>query len=206
MRRIFDLYLAAGTYVGSRRAGSRGRPLPKGMGLWSHYTIRKPAQPRLHRPDPRRRGAIRGAPEPIVDRETWEKTVALLEAKARTYKRGRPSAGKHLFRKAFEMRDMWGGHEPVTYRDRPHPTDQIYRCTDEAPLPHLRHERRLPLRCRHAVYAYFRDLGGDAESTRSSWWARGNWPWPSKTSPWGRRGRDGGRQGASGARQARLRL
>ena len=41
------------------------------------------------------------------------KTLALREAKARTHKRGRPSAGKHLFRKGlFEMRDMRGGHEP----------------------------------------------------------------------------------------------
>src|SRR4029077_6282598 len=109
-----------------------------------------------------------GSHERIVDRETWDKAVALREAKARTYRRGRPSAGKHLFRKGFLKCGICGEPmSPLTYRERPHPTDQIYRC-----LGRKRHSHTCDRRAVYrsdidaAVYAYFRDLGGDAEATR----------------------------------------
>ncbi len=107
--------------------------------------------------------------EPIIDRETWEKTVALREAKARTHKRGRPTAGKHLFRKGFLKCGKCGEDmSPLTYRDRPHPTDQIYRC-----LGRKRHSHTCDMSAVHrsdvdsAVYSYFKELGLDAEATRA---------------------------------------
>jgi hypothetical protein len=56
---------------------------------------------------------------------------------------------------------------PLTYRERPHPTDQIYRC-----LGRKRHRHTCDMSAVYrsdidsAVYAYFKDLGLDAAATR----------------------------------------
>ena len=170
VRRIFDLYLAGETYAGiARKLAAEEAPSPKGKSLWSHYTVRQIAISPLYG------GFIRdgdelieGAHEAIIDPETWDKTVALREAKARTHKRGRPSAGKHLFRKGFLKCGICGEDmSPLTYRERPHPTDQIYRC-----LGRKRQSHTCDMCAVYrsdvdsAVYAYFRDLGLDAEATR----------------------------------------
>ena len=170
VRRIFDLYLAGKTYAGiAQELETKGVPGPKWTTLWPHHTIRKillnPLYAGFIRDDEE---LIEAAHEPIIDRETWNKTVALREAKARTHKRGRPSAGKHLFRKGFLKcgicrQDM----SPLTYRERPHPTDQIYRC-----LGRKRHAHTCDMSAVYrsdvdnAVYAYFKDLGLDVEATR----------------------------------------
>jgi hypothetical protein len=65
---------------------------------------------------------------------------------------------------------------PLTYRERPHPTDQIYRC-----LGRKRHSHTCDMSAVYrsdidaAVYAYFRDLGGDAEATREQLATQGRW-------------------------------
>jgi len=170
VRRIFDLFLAGESYADiARTLEAEGAPSYKGESLWSHYTVRKIVRNHLFA------GLIRdgeelieAAHEAIIDRETWEKVVALREAKARTHKRGRPPAGKHLFRKGFLKCGMCGEDmSPLTYRDRPHPTDQIYRC-----LGRKRHSHTCDMSAVYrsdvdgAVYAYFQDLGLDAEATR----------------------------------------
>ncbi|MEX2107652.1 MAG: recombinase family protein [Solirubrobacterales bacterium] len=106
--------------------------------------------------------------EPIIDRKTWEQAQALRKAKARTHKRGRPSAGKHLFRKGFLKCGMCGGSiVPVTKRD-PRKDYEYYRCVERV----LNAEAcTMPTIYRasvdDAVYAYFDGLGLDAEATKA---------------------------------------
>ena len=170
VRRIFDRYLAGWTYAAiARELEAEGVPSAHGASLWPHFTIRKILL------NPVYAGLIRGGEElfdgihePIIDRETWAKTVALREAKARTHKRGRPSAGKHLFRKGFLKCGICGKDmSPVTYRERPHPTDQIYRCQGRKLHPHTCGMSAIYRSdVDDAVYAYFGDLGLDVEATR----------------------------------------
>ena len=170
VRYIFERYLAGRSYVEiAEELEAKGAPPPKGGSLWAHFTIRKILLNPLYTGLIRGGGElVEGIHEAIIDSETWEKTAALLEAKARTYKRGRPSAGKHLFRKGFLKcgiceEDMG----PITYRDRPHPTDQIYRCQGRKRHSHTCDMNNIyRADVDSAVYAYFRDLGLDAEATR----------------------------------------
>ena len=171
VRCVFDLYLDGWGYAAiARQLEAEGVPSPKGGGLWCHYTVRKILFNPVYAGFIRSGGKLyEGIHETIIDLETWDKAVALREAKARTYKRGRPSAGKHLFRKGFLKCGICGEPmSPLTYRERPHPTDQIYRC-----LGRKRHSHTCDLSAVYrsdvdsAVYAYFRDLGGDAEATRA---------------------------------------
>jgi DNA invertase Pin-like site-specific DNA recombinase len=111
---------------------------------------------------------IQATHEAIIDRETWDRSVALRKAKARTHKRGRPSAGKHLFRKGFLKCGICGESiGPVTDRKRTGPQNQIYFCYGQRRRPHtcdLGSVSRGDID--DAVYAYFRDLALDAEATR----------------------------------------
>ena len=170
VRRLFDFYLEGKGYADiARTLEAEGVPSPKGGGLWCHYTVRKILFNPVYTGLIRSGGKLwEGSHEPIIDRETWDKAVALREAKARTHKRGRSPVGKHLFRKGFLKCGICGEPmSPLTYRERPHPTDQIYRC-----LGRKRHSHTCDMSTVYrsdldgAVYAYFRDLGGDAESTR----------------------------------------
>jgi site-specific DNA recombinase len=170
VRYIFDRYLAGRSYVEiAKELEAKGAPPPKGGSLWAHFTIRKILLNPLYAGLIRGGGElVKGIHEAIIDRETWEKTAALLKAKARTYRRGRPSAGKHLFRKGFLKCGICGEDMgPLTYRDRPHPTDQIYRCHGRKHHSHTCDMNNIYRSdVDSAVYAYFRDLGLDAEATR----------------------------------------
>ena len=170
VRRLFDLYLEGKGYADIGRAlDDEDAPTPKGGGLWCHYTVGRILFNPVYAGFIRSGGKLfEGSHEPIIDSETWDKVVALREAKARTHKRGRPSAGKHLFRTGFLKCGICREPmSPLTYRERPHPTDQIYRC-----LGRKRHSHTCDMSAVYrsdvdsAVYAYFRDLGGDAEATR----------------------------------------
>jgi DNA invertase Pin-like site-specific DNA recombinase len=106
--------------------------------------------------------------EPIIDRKTWEQAQALRKAKARTHKRGRPSAGKHLFRKGFLKCGMCGGSIVPTTDLRAKKDYEYYRCVervlnaDACTMPTI-HRARVD----DAVYAYFDGLGLDAEATKA---------------------------------------
>ena len=170
VRHIFDRYLTGWGYAAiARELEAKGVPSANRASLWPHFTIRKilfnPVYTGLIRG---RDELIEAVHEPIIDRETWAKTVALREAKARTHKRGRQPVGKHLFRKGFLKCGTCGEDmSPLTYRERPHPTDQIYRC-----LGRKRHSHTCDMSAIYrsdvdsAVYAYFKDIGLDAEATR----------------------------------------
>ena len=57
---------------------------------------------------------------------------------------------------------------PLTHRGRPHPTDQIYRCYGRKRHSHTCHMSNIYRSdVDEAVYAYFRDIGVDAEATRA---------------------------------------
>jgi site-specific DNA recombinase len=106
--------------------------------------------------------------EAIVDRETWEQAQVLREAKAATHKRGRPSAGKHLFRKGFLRCGTCGGSMgPVTDRRQGATAYETYICHERHRDPGLCtmpsiHRSKVD----DAIYAYFRDLELDVRATR----------------------------------------
>jgi hypothetical protein len=93
--------------------------------------------------------------------------VACVSSASRISKTKGPF-GTDLFRKGFLKCGICGEDMgPLTYRDRPHPTDQIYRC-----MGRKRHSHTCGMSAVYrsdvdaAVYAYFKDLGLDAEATR----------------------------------------
>ena len=81
-----------------------------GLSHWNPVTVRQilmnPVYAGLLRDGEK---LIKATHEAIIDRETWEKVQTLQKAKARTHKRGRPSAGKHLFRGGFLKCGICGG-------------------------------------------------------------------------------------------------
>jgi DNA invertase Pin-like site-specific DNA recombinase len=107
---------------------------------------------------------IKATHEAIIDRKTWEQTQALHRAKARTHKRGRPSSGRHLFRKGF-LRCGICGSSMVPITERRAQSNEYYRCqgrAEDASACSMRFASRA--RIDDAVYAYFEqlelDLGG----------------------------------------------
>jgi DNA repair exonuclease SbcCD ATPase subunit len=111
---------------------------------------------------------IEATHEAIIDRETWEEAVALQKAKASTHKRGRPSAGGHLFRKGFLRCGICGAAMgPLTYHHRATPKSEVYRCCGRARYPHTCEMSTVARGdIDNAVYAYFRQLDLDVEATR----------------------------------------
>ena len=74
-------------------------------------------------------GVLEGNHEPIIERGDWEKVAALREAKARTHGRGRPVAGRHIFRKGFLRCGICGGSMiPRTVPNRASPPRETYEC------------------------------------------------------------------------------
>jgi DNA invertase Pin-like site-specific DNA recombinase len=171
VRRIFAHFLAGWSYPDiARWLEAEGALTATGLSLWN------PITPRQIVINPVYAGLIGDGKEQlveathkaIIDRETWDRSVALQKAKARTHKRGRPSAGKHLFRKGFLKCGICGESiGPVTDRSRIGPKSQTYFCYGQRRRPHtcdLNSVGRGDID--GAVYAYFRDLGLDAEATK----------------------------------------
>jgi DNA invertase Pin-like site-specific DNA recombinase len=111
-------------------------------------------------------GFIEATHEAIIDRKTWEKAQALHKATARTYKRGRPSAGKHLFRKGFLRCGVCGASMiPRTGRTSSGNLTESYYCYERAREPGKTCDMPYITRAKvdGAVYSYFRNLGLDLD-------------------------------------------
>lgn len=112
--------------------------------------------------------ALEGNHEAIVDREEWLQVADLRQAKARTFGRGRPVVGHHLFRKGFLRCGQCGGAMiPRTNPNRAAPPSETYECftrkldTDAC--------SQMPLQRADvdgAVLAYFEQVGLDLDATR----------------------------------------
>ncbi len=169
VRRIFAEYLAGESQLGiTRNLIADGIKTGRG-GEWHQGTLRvilaNPVYAGLIRDGEE---LIEATHEPIVKRDVFEEATALRTAKARTHKRGRPSAGQHLFRKGFLRCGTCGASMiPRTETTRKGDKRETYRC-------YGRH--RDPESCAMApieraevdtaVYAYFEQVGLDVEATR----------------------------------------
>lgn len=103
MRRLFDLYLEGKGYADiARTLEAEGVPPQGKSSLGSLHGAEILFNP-VYAGFIRSGGKLwEGSHEPIVDREVWGKAVALREAKARTYRRGRAKRGKHLLRRVLK--------------------------------------------------------------------------------------------------------
>ena len=169
VRRIFARYLAGWGYVNiARELEAEGVLTATGQSLWSAISVlnmvRNPVYAGLLRDGEK---LIEATHEAIVDRETWQKAQVLRKAKARTHKRGRPSVGKHLFRKGFLKCGICGASMVPRTRRSSNPRNEIYYC-----IGRIRHPHTCDLSSIHrvdiddAVYAYFGNLELDVEATR----------------------------------------
>jgi DNA invertase Pin-like site-specific DNA recombinase len=169
VRRIFAEYLAGQTQLTiTRGLAADGIPTGKG-GKWHQGTVRgilaNPIYAGLLRDGEE---LIEATHEAIVDRATWEQAAQLREAKRRTHKRGRPSAGVHLFRKGFLRCGVCGGSMvPRSSRNRNGTMHESYRCYERWRDPHSCQMAPVPrAQVDTAVYAYFEQVGLDVEATR----------------------------------------
>jgi site-specific DNA recombinase len=145
-----------------------GIPTARG-GTWRQATVRNilsnPAIAGLIRDGD---GFIEAEHDGIIDRATWDEMEALRATRARTYRRGRPSSGQHLFRKGFLRCGKCGAPMvPRTVTNRSGSVSEFYLC----------HGRRLdPDACDMlpakrsevdaAVFSYFEQVALDLEATR----------------------------------------
>ena len=170
VRHVVVRYLAGWGYKSiARELDAEGVLTATGLTLWHYISVRQilmnPVYAGLVRDGEK---LIKATHEAIIDRETWEKVQALQKAKARTHKRGRPSAGKHLFRGGFLKCGICGeSMGPRTRRGRTGPNSQTYTCTGRGHHPHTCDMSAISRpEVDDAVYAYFRDMGLDTEATR----------------------------------------
>lgn len=169
VQRIFAEYLAGATQLQISRSLAADRVPTGNGGKWHQGTVRailaNPVHAGLIRDGEE---LIEATHEAIVEREDWEQAVVLRAAKRRTHKRGRPSAGVHLFRKGFLRCGVCGGSMvPRSSRNRNGTMHETYRCyerwrdpttCDMMPVPRAAVDT--------AVYAYFEQVGLDVEATR----------------------------------------
>jgi DNA invertase Pin-like site-specific DNA recombinase len=152
----------------ARRLNAERIPTARG-GRWHQGTVRSILA------NPAIAGLIRDGDElieaqhaAIIPRETWDQIQALREARAKTHRRGRPSSGKHLFRKGFLRCGECGeAMVPRTARNRSGTLYEGYLCLGR---------RQDPTSCTMppilradvdtAVYRYFEQVGLDVEATR----------------------------------------
>ena len=170
VRRIFAEYLAGRSQLAIARALIRDAVPTHRGGEWHQATVRLILSRPLYGgwiPDGEG-GVLEGIHEPLVDRAEWEKVAELRAAKKRTHGRGRPVAGKHLFRKGFLRCGICGGPMvPRTDPNRASAPSETYGCY---------HRHRDPQSCSmhkvqrvdvdSAVLGYFEHVGLDLEATR----------------------------------------
>ena len=170
VKRVFAEYLAGVTQLGiARSLSADGIPTGRG-GRWHQGTVANilsnPIYAGMLRDGDN--GYCDGLHEAIVDRETWKQAEGLREARARTHKRGRSSAGVHLFRKGFlRCGECGGSMVPRTSRNRNGSMHESYRCYEHWRDPSacgMKPVSREDIDT--AVFAYFEQVGLDVDGTR----------------------------------------
>lgn len=171
IKRVFAEYLAGRSQAAIARSLARDNvPTHRGGVTWYPGTVRLILARPLYAgwiPDGKG-GVLEGNHEPIVDRQEWLEVAKLRRAKARTFGRGRPVAGRHLFRKGFlRCGRCEGAMIPRTSPNRAAPPSETYEC--------LNHKldieacSQTPLQRADldgAVFAYFEQVGLDLDATR----------------------------------------
>jgi DNA invertase Pin-like site-specific DNA recombinase len=171
VRRIYTEYLGGNSQLGIARGLTRERvPTHRGGKRWYPGTVRDILARPLYAGwiSDGKDGVLEGKHEPLINREEWEDVAILREGKARTHGRGRPVAGRHLFRKGFLRCGSCGGAMiPRTNPNRANPPSETYECftrkqdaeaCEQPPLKRADIDR--------AVLAYFEQVGLDLDATR----------------------------------------
>jgi len=104
----------------------------------------------------------------IIDRKTWDEAAELRKAKARTHRRGRTSAGVHLFRKGHLRCGRCGGSMvPRSSQNRDKSYHESYRCYERWRDPSACSMQPVPRALvDEAVFNYFSQVSLDVEATR----------------------------------------
>lgn len=169
VKRIYAEYLAGRAQLQIARALNADGVATIRGGKWKPEVVRtiltNPLYAGLIRD---REKLIAGRHKPIISRARWEEAQAQREARARISRRGRPPAGRHLFRKGF-LRCGGCGEAMITRsaRNRDGSFNETYRCHGHYLDPSscsMAPQPREPIDS--AVYAYFEQVGLDAEATR----------------------------------------
>lgn len=172
IRRIFKEYLAGESQKAIARNLTRDNvQTPRGGTRWYPGTVRQILARPLYAgwiPDGKD-GVLEGNHEPLITREEWEQTEDLRKAKARGPGRGRPVAGRHLFRKGFLRCGACGGALiPRTIPNRANPPREVYECfTRHCDLDGCSQEPILRVEIDGAVLGYFEQVGLDLDATRN---------------------------------------
>lgn len=174
--RIFRELRAGAKQLGIARNLNREGVPSKSGGKWYQGTIRRVAHNPIYKGMVVHRGEVLpGAHKPIIDPVLWEEVNALLTALADQHGagdgRGRPSVGRHLFRKG--MLRCKNGHLMLPRTTRKQLTDgteslyEVYICSERvrdvatcSMLPVKRAEVDL------SVCRYFEQVGLDVAATR----------------------------------------
>lgn len=171
IRRIFKEYLAGHSQKAIGRYLTRDNvPTPRGGTRWYSGTVRQILARPLYAgwiPDGKG-GVLEGNHEALITREEWKQAEELRKAKARGPGRGRPVAGRHLFRKGFlRCGECGGALIPRTIPNRANPPREVYECfTRHCDLDECSQEPILRVEIDGAVLAYFEQVGLDLDATR----------------------------------------
>ena len=168
VRRIFDEYRAGRSQLAiTRGLAAANVPTARG-GKWHQGTVRTLLASPIYAGFIRDGEGVRpGIHEPIIDIDTWEETAVLREARARTSGRGRPPAGKHLFRKGMLRCECGEALVPRTSANGRQDPYEIYRCYGRHRDPNSCSMEPLQrAEIDGAVYSYFEQLGLDVNATR----------------------------------------
>jgi DNA invertase Pin-like site-specific DNA recombinase len=164
LRAMFTDYAAGKSLTAiSRRLNTDGVPPRRGR-LWRSSTISQILQNPVYIGEISHGGErLPGEHEALVDRALWEDVQMLLESR-QSRGRGRPSAGKHLFRKGM----MRCGNCGEAIVPRTNGGYEMYYCNGRSKmgvefcnLPHLRRAV-----VDSAVFSHFEQVGLDVEATR----------------------------------------
>jgi site-specific DNA recombinase len=165
IRRIFEEYVAGKSMTAIVRALHSERiPTARG-GTWHQVTVSQILRNRLYIGEVIYDGeSYEGLHEAIISRDLFEQAQALRAARP-SKGRGRPTTGKHLFRKGL-LRCGLCGAAMVPRTTRGH---EVYYCDRHSKLGHdecpMLYVKRVDVDT--AVYAYFEKVGLDVEATRA---------------------------------------
>lgn len=171
VRRIFADAIAGKSQLGTARDLTRdGIPTVRG-GRWQNCSVAAILRNPVYKGVVTHRGEeFPGVHEPIVDAETWAKAEAIRTSRRRTYGRGRPPAGGHLFRKGMLRCGECGeAMAPRTNPNRTGEPTETYRCLgrhhdkDSCSMKPVRRES-----IDDAVYRYFEQVALDVDATRQA--------------------------------------
>lgn len=169
--RILDELLAGKSYCAIARGLAADRIATATGGNWHQRTVAQIATNPVYVGKLRTKDGIAEAPhDALVDDPKWEQAQTVIEAKAaRSKGRGRPSSGRHLFRKGMLRCGECGeSMVPRTAREPGKSIYEVYGCygrmLDPAncSMPPVQRAIIDP-----AVYRYFEQVGLDVDATRA---------------------------------------